>query len=161
MLFFFVYPESLPRLQTLQRFSEYGSIPSPVFSYSYKLPSYPAHKISSSFSYAYKLPPSQPLSFDILTNARGWYPLLLHFLVSLQICAEKGAFANPLFSIGCALFQVPYPVTPLLACPPWRATVTKTAGCIPTIPILKLTALRSQPATDCLPPSPSNWVDLE
>ena len=30
-----------------------------------------------------------------------------------------------------ALFQVPYPVTPLLA------TLTKTAGCIPAIPILE------------------------
>jgi hypothetical protein len=27
------------------------------------------------------------------------------------------------------------------------ATLTKTAGCIPTIPILKLTTLRSQPTT--------------
>ena len=38
MLFFLVYPESHPRLQTFQRFSEYRSTPSPVFSYSYKLP---------------------------------------------------------------------------------------------------------------------------
>ena len=25
-------------------------------------------------------------------------------------------------------FQVPYPASPLLACPPWRATLTKTPG---------------------------------
>ena len=35
---------------------------------------------------------------------------------------------EPLFSIRCALFQVPYPASPLLACPPWRATLTKTPG---------------------------------
>jgi hypothetical protein len=34
------------------------------------------------------------------------------------------------FSIAYTLFQVPYPVSPLLA------TLTKTAGCTPTIPIL-------------------------
>src|ERR1700675_4720715 len=52
-------------------------------------------------------------------------PLLLLCL----LFREKSAFANPLFSTRCALFQVPYPVSPLFA------SLTKTAGCIPTIPI--------------------------
>ena len=42
------------------------------------------------------------------------------------------AYNRPLFSIASTLFQVPYPVTPLLA------TLTKTTGCVPTIPILEL-----------------------
>src|SRR6266481_7459997 len=55
------------------------------------------------------------------------------FLLLSSLLSAKSAFANPLFSIRCALFQVPYPVSPLLA------THTKTAGCIPTIPIPELT----------------------
>ena len=35
-------------------------------------------------------------------------------------------------SVACALFHFPYPLSPLLA------TLTKTAGCVPTIPILEL-----------------------
>src|SRR6266446_5331219 len=41
------------------------------------------------------------------------------------------AYNRLLFSIASTLFQVPYPVSPLLT------TLTKTAGCIPTIPILE------------------------
>src|SRR5216684_4411209 len=37
-----------------------------------------------------------------------------------------------LFSSGYALFHFPYPVSPVFA------TLTKTAGCVPTIPILEL-----------------------
>ena len=37
-----------------------------------------------------------------------------------------------MFSIACALFHFPYPPSPLLA------TLTKTAGCVPTIPNLEL-----------------------
>src|SRR5712664_1062483 len=55
------------------------------------------------------------------------------FLLLCSLFRTKSAFANRLFSIRCALFQVPYPVSPLLA------THTKTAGCIPTIPIPELT----------------------
>ena len=44
----------------------------------------------------------------------------------------KSHFTNRLFSALCVLFQVPYPANPLLA------TLTKTAGCIPTIPIVEL-----------------------
>jgi len=42
-----------------------------------------------------------------------------------QDTAPKGHFFRSLFSTAYTLFQVPYPVTPLLACPPWRATATK------------------------------------
>jgi len=45
--------------------------PSPIFSYSYKLPPSLSPKIASLFSSAYKCPLPQPLSFHILTNARG------------------------------------------------------------------------------------------
>src|SRR2546425_1352054 len=37
-----------------------------------------------------------------------------------------------MFSIACALLHFPYPPSPLLA------TLTKTAGCVPTIPNLEL-----------------------
>ena len=40
-------------------------------------------------------------------------------------------FLSPFFSLAYALFQVTYPVSPLLA------TLTKTAGCISKIPILE------------------------
>src|SRR6267143_5369537 len=40
---------------------------------------------------------------------------------------------SPLSPIFRIFFQVPYPATPLFA------TLTKTAGCVPTIPILELT----------------------
>src|SRR5580765_2749246 len=45
--------------------------------------------------------------------------------------------SRPLLSYVCALFHFPYPVTPVFV------TLTKTAGCAPTIPILELNALRS------------------
>src|SRR6266446_8592145 len=48
-----------------------------------------------------------------------------------QDTAPKGHFFRPLLSTASTLFQVPYPVTPLLG------THTKTAGCVPTIPILE------------------------
>ena len=47
-----------------------------------------------------------------------------------QDAPPKAHFFRPLFSTAYTLFQVPYPVTPFLA------TLTKTAGCIPTIPVL-------------------------
>src|SRR5882724_6005931 len=77
VLFFRVFANQHPRLQTVRRFNVYASIPSPVFSCSYKLLPSSHCKTSSSFSCVYKLPSSQPLSFDILTNARGcrWIPV--------------------------------------------------------------------------------------
>src|SRR6266446_7928719 len=38
------------------------------------------------------------------------------------------AYNRPLFSIASTLFHFPYPATPVFACPPWRATHTKTGG---------------------------------
>ena len=71
-----------------------------------------------------------------LTKNRGWGVLLL--TSSLCFPTFKRACKRPLFSIASTLFHFPYPVTPLLACPPWRDTLTKTARCVPTIPILEL-----------------------
>jgi hypothetical protein len=57
------------------------------------------------------------------------------FLVSRRSDVRRSDVATifrPVFSIACALFQVPSPLTPLLA------TLTKTPGCTPTIPIPEL-----------------------
>jgi hypothetical protein len=48
------------------------------------------------------------------------------------LCVVKCAPATPFLSRACVLFHFPYPVTPVFA------THTKTAGCVPTIPILEL-----------------------
>ncbi len=84
-----------------------------------------------------------------LTKTGGWGPRLsvirrsaLRAPCSLSLVTCH--FFRPLLSTAYTLFEVPYPVTPLLACPPGRATLlsraeprdTKTAGCIPTFPIL-------------------------
>ena len=49
-----------------------------------------------------------------------------------SLCVVKCAPATPFLSRACVLFHFPYPVTPVFA------THTKTAGCVPTIPILEL-----------------------
>jgi len=49
-----------------------------------------------------------------------------------ELCAAKCGSATPFVYRSCALFHFPYPVSPLLA------TYTRTAGCISTLPILKL-----------------------
>ena len=89
----------------------------------------------------------QLLSFHILTNAPfrnsfpltilqmpGGYGVHLHFpnVPTLGHSDVQTIFPG-VFSTAYALFQVTYPVTPVFA------TLTKTAGCIPTIPILELT----------------------
>src|SRR6266849_6231060 len=56
---------------------------------------------------------------------------LLHFPGRDENLVTETPFSRPLFSSTSALFHFPYPVTPLFATP------TKTAGCIPTIPILE------------------------
>src|SRR6266446_2264824 len=59
-------------------------------------------------------------------------------------------------STASALFQVPYSVSPLLA------ALTKTAGCIPTLPILELPDCRNtrerRRGCDAIPPVP-NWPE--
>ncbi len=109
MLFSHVYPVSDPRLQTLQRFSECRSTPSPVFSYSYKLPPSSAHRTSSSFSYAYKLPSSQLLSFDILTNASGVVPPCSSIFLSRTKSARKRRSCKSL--VFCVLRTLPSSVS--------------------------------------------------
>src|SRR6266481_2869624 len=68
-----------------------------------------------------------PLSLSSATHAR--------FL----LCDAKCCSATPLLSGDSALFHFPYPVSPVFA------THTKTAGCVPTIPILELTAFHTTP----------------
>ncbi len=65
-----------------------------------------------------------------LTKNRGWGSVIVNQLPLFP--TFKRACKRPLFSIASTLSQVPYPVTPLLA------TLTKTARCVPTIPILEL-----------------------
>jgi len=79
---------------------------------------------------------TKPFRCNTYKKTGGWGVLLL--TSSLCFPTFKRAFNRPLFSIASTLFHFPYPVTPLLACPPWRATPTKTAGCVPTISILEL-----------------------
>jgi hypothetical protein len=66
--------------------------------------------------------------------------------------AERPLF-RPLFSTAYTLFQVSYPVTPLLA------TLTKTAGCIPTLPKMEhasqLIAAKTIPVTAAPSDSPT------
>ena len=133
-------------------------------------------------SHPYKCPIPQTLSFDTLTNARGYGglplsqpflvpdvqafllcdPFLFKYLRTLLLLKGRGVLLStvfsplgvqssrisdvppifrPVFSTACALFQVPYPASPL------PATLTKTAGCMPTIPILE----RVRPACSCRP----------
>src|SRR5580693_562959 len=62
-------------------------------------------------------------------------------------------FFSALFSRAYALFQVTYPVSPLLA------TLTKTAGCIPTIPILAHPeCYRAERSLSSIPPLPYRSV---
>src|SRR6266403_3901521 len=58
-----------------------------------------------------------------------------------SLCVVKCAPATPFLSRACALLHFPYPVTPVFV------THTKTAGCVPTIPILKLVAATSVTVT--------------
>src|SRR5216684_6627326 len=63
-------------------------------------------------------------------------------------CDEKPVMHRdfrPFLSYTSALFHFPYPLSPLLA------THTKTAGCVPTIPILNpaLTHLTLPPSSHC------------
>src|SRR5882672_11754781 len=56
-----------------------------------------------------------------------------------SLCDAKFASATSFLSDSSALFHFPYPVSPVFA------THTKTAGCVPTIPILKLTIYHTTP----------------
>jgi hypothetical protein len=60
-------------------------------------------------------------------NSTFQHFFLPHPPISLLLVQNSPDF-RPLFSIASALFHFPYPVTLLFA------TLTKTAGCVPTIP---------------------------
>src|SRR5229473_3952980 len=63
---------------------------------------------------------------------------LLHFSDRDENLVTETPFSRPLFSSTSALFHFPYPASPAFA------THTKTAGCVPTIPILELTSHQSR-----------------
>src|SRR6266403_837011 len=65
-----------------------------------------------------------------------------------SLCVVKCAPATPFLSRACVLFHFPYPVTPVFA------THTKTAGCVPTIPILELPIVCSRRESLGLRPPP-------
>jgi hypothetical protein len=86
----------------------------------------------------YECPLAQLLSLHILTNAPGGMGAVLPFLEFYLNSFAKSSFITchrrflrPFLSCACALFHFPYPVSPVFA------TLTKTAGCITTIPILE------------------------
>src|SRR6266850_679210 len=70
-----------------------------------------------------------------------------------QDTTPKGHFFRLLLSTTYTLFQVPYPVTPFLA------TLTKTAGCVPTLPKMEhagqLIAAKTIPVTAAPSDSPT------
>src|SRR5712692_1713863 len=66
---------------------------------------------------------------------------LLHFPRRDENLVTEPPFSRPLFSSTSALFHFPYPVTHLFV------TLTKTAGCIPTIPNLELVARQASLGT--------------
>src|SRR5713101_7424561 len=72
---------------------------------------------------------------------------LLHFPGRDENLVTETPFSRPLFSSTSALFHFPYPVTLLFA------TLTKTAGCIPTIPNLELATPQSLTLTGAEGPS--------
>jgi len=74
----------------------------------------------------------QPSGSALFLKIAGVSPYNFHSGNCSQDTTPKGHFFRPLLSTTYTLFQVPYPVSPFLA------TLTKTAGCIPTIPILEL-----------------------
>ena len=88
-----------------------------------------------------QMPLPQTLSFDSLTNARGVDPTLPILGIVHLLQRPDDHFFSAFFSKAYALFQVTHPVSPLLA------ALTKTAGCMPTIPILE----RVRPACSCRP----------
>ncbi len=76
-------------------------------------------------AHPYKCPGGMGVNTSILKV------LLELFLLPTHFSVQKVILQTRLFSVRCALFQVPYPVSLLLA------ALTKTAGCIPTLPILE------------------------
>ena len=95
----------------------------------------------------------QPSGSALFHKIAGVSPNNFHSGNCSQDTAPKGHFFRPLFSMAHTLFQVSYPVTPLLA------TLTKTAGCIPTLPKMEhasqLIAAKTIPVTAAPSDSPT------
>ena len=85
-------------------------------------------------SHPYKCPFRKPFPLTSLQMPGGYTPTLPILGIVHISQRPNDHFFSALFSRAYALFQVTYPVSPLLA------TLTKTAGCIPTIPILEFRA---------------------
>jgi len=82
----------------------------------------------------------QSTASALFLKTAGVSPYNFHSGNCSKDTTPKGHFFRPLLSTAYTLFQVPYPVSPL------PGTLTKTAGCIPTLPILKLAARYSSSA---------------
>src|SRR5882724_13572387 len=80
--------------------------------------------------------PVQPSGSTLFLKIAGVSPNNFHSGNCSQDTAPKGHFFRPLFSTAYTLFQVPYLVSPL------RATHTKTAGCVPTLPKMEYASQR-------------------
>src|SRR6266446_10390365 len=97
--------------------------------------------------------PVQPSGSTFFLKIAGVSPNNFHSGNCSQDTAPKGHFFRPLFSTAYTLFQVPYAVSPLLA------TLTKTAGCVPTLPKMEhagqLIAAKTIPVTAAPSDSPT------
>src|SRR5882724_9176136 len=97
--------------------------------------------------------PVQPSGYTLFLKIAGVSPNNFHSGNCSQDIAPKGHFFRPLFSTAYTLFQVLYPVSPL------RATLTKTAGCVPTLPKMEhagqLIAAKTIPVTAAPSDSPT------
>ena len=114
----------------------------------------PSHKVTSVFYSSVVISnmmrqatlPSRPLLAPRAPAMRSF--LLVHYVHVQLICIllvkprPKVLNSRSLFSRACALFHFPYPVSPVFA------TLTKTAGCVPTIPIVELAARQSPLQSD-------------
>src|SRR6266404_222973 len=97
--------------------------------------------------------PWQPSGSLLFLKIAGVSPYNFHSGNCSQDTAPKGHFFRPFLSTAYTLFQVSYPVTPLLA------PLTKTAGCIPTLPKMEhasqLIAAKTIPVTAAPSDSPT------
>ena len=73
-----------------------------------------------------------PNGSALFLKIAGVSPYNFHSGNCLQDTTPKGHFFRPFLSAAYTFFQAPYPISPVFA------THTKTAACIPTIPILEL-----------------------
>src|SRR6266403_5177462 len=97
--------------------------------------------------------PVQPSGSALFLKIAGVSLYNFHSGNCWQDTTPKGHFFRPFLSTAYTLFQVPYPVTPFLA------TLTKTAGCVPTLPKMEhagqLIAAKTIPVTAAPSDSPT------